>query len=89
MLEPSKVALPDIAPAIAITLGVANLVAVSALVGKAALVTVTLCPDTVTPDTYCPEVADAPPVNEGISASVIYPLELIRAITSASLISHL
>ena len=89
LLEPSKVALPDIAPAIAITLGVANLVAVSALVGKAALVTVTLCPDTVTPDTYCPEVADAPPVNEGISASVIYPLELIRAITSASLISHL
>ena len=93
LLDPSNVALPCTAPAIAITLEVANLVAVPALplteVGKAALVTVTLCPDTVTPDTYCPEVAAAPPVNEGISASVMYPLELIRAITSASLISHL
>ena len=71
MLEPSKVALPDTAPAIAITLGVANFVAVFALLGKVALVTVTVCPDTVTPDTYCPEVAAAPPERTGISSSVI------------------
>lgn len=85
LLDPSNVALPDTAPAIAITLGVANLVAVPALP-----LTVVCAGCLWSSRAYFVDVPTAavPAISGATVAGLIFPA-LTKASTSEALISHL